>query len=247
MRRRKWATHKCIWPHQASFSSTLVTVGAAFLASPPAHMAVHMQGSEYTTDGRDSHASPGGTSRSDISPHQMTGKLTCPLYACSWVRLLFHVAVNDRDSSRHGFVAQQDACTTNDAAASCISYNCGPQHAQHTLRMLRRLEVQEPMLQWTSTQHGPTLCAGGSERSTRHRSLIDVIHDLEQEHAAEVASSGVSPASDRPVPLDLSGAISDPLPSAHEQQPPGLGSHRLQRSEDGRDTVSCPGAVPISQ
>lgn len=31
-----------------------------------------MQESEYTTDGRDSHPSPAGTSRSDVSPHQLT-------------------------------------------------------------------------------------------------------------------------------------------------------------------------------
>ena len=54
-----------------------------------------------------------------------------------------------------------------------------------------------------------------------------------------MASSGVSPASDRPVPLDLSGAISDPLPTTQEQSP-GLVSHRLQHSEDGSDSFSCP-------
>ncbi len=31
-----------------------------------------MQESEYTTDGRDSHPSPAGTSRSDVSPQQLT-------------------------------------------------------------------------------------------------------------------------------------------------------------------------------
>lgn len=92
------------------------------------------------------------------------------------------------------------------------------------------------------------LGSGGSEQNRRHRSLIDVIQDLEQEHAAEVASSGVSPASDRPVPLDLSGAVSNPRPPAVEQrqqQPPGLSSHRLQHSEDGSESVSYPpGATP---
>ena len=87
--------------------------------------------------------------------------------------------------------------------------------------------------------------SGRSEQGRRHRSLIDVIQDLEQENAAEVASSGVSPASDRPVPLDLSGAISDPLPDAEaqqrrQQQASGLVSHRLQHSEDGSEAVSCP-------
>lgn len=42
-----------------------------------------MQESEYTTDGRDSHASPGGTSRSDISPHQMTGKQAHKCATCN--------------------------------------------------------------------------------------------------------------------------------------------------------------------
>ena len=56
----------------------------------------------------------------------------------------------------------------------------------------------------------PACGAGQSERQ-RHRTLIDVIQDLEQENAAEVASSGVSPASDRPVPLDLSCSISGSL------------------------------------
>ena len=40
-----------------------------------------MQGSEYTTDGRDSHPSPGGTSRSDVSPQQ----LTAGGYGCGFV------------------------------------------------------------------------------------------------------------------------------------------------------------------
>ena len=88
------------------------------------------------------------------------------------------------------------------------------------------------------------MCAGRSEQRRRHRSLIDVIQDLEQENAAEVASSGVSPSSDRPVPLDLSGAISDHLPDDEEhrrqQQVSGLVSHRLQHSEDGSEAVSCP-------
>ena len=33
-----------------------------------------MQGSEYTTDGRDSHPSPGGTSQSDVSPQLTAGE-----------------------------------------------------------------------------------------------------------------------------------------------------------------------------
>ena len=94
--------------------------------------------------------------------------------------------------------------------------------------------------------HIANLHSGRSEQGQRHRSLIDVIQDLEQENAAEVASSGVSPASDRPVPLDLSGAISDPLPATakqqqqQHQQSPGLVSHRLQHSEDGSESLSCP-------
>lgn len=92
----------------------------------------------------------------------------------------------------------------------------------------------------------------GSERR-RHRSLIDVIQDLEQENAAEIASSGVSPASDRPVPLDLSGAISEPTPipstsGQHAQgqaleQPPALPPsvpHHLRPSDDGSEPVPCP-------
>ena len=87
--------------------------------------------------------------------------------------------------------------------------------------------------------------AGHSDQRRRHRSLIDVIQDLEQENAAEVASSGVSPASERPVPLDLTGAISDPLPEDEEQQheqqqASGLRPHQLQRSEDGSEAVACP-------
>ncbi len=95
-------------------------------------------------------------------------------------------------------------------------------------------------------------CTVGSERR-RHRSLIDVIQDLEQENAAEIASSGVSPASDRPVPLDLSGAISEPMPipgrfgqhapgQALEQPPalpPGV-PHHLRPSDDGSEPVPCP-------
>ena len=98
----------------------------------------------------------------------------------------------------------------------------------------------------------------GSERR-RHRSLIDVIQDLEQEHAAEVASSGVSPASDRPVPLDLSGAISDPvdIPSTSGQhgqgqpleqppvQPHGL-PHHMRPSDDGSEPVPCPPGEHLS-
>ena len=103
------------------------------------------------------------------------------------------------------------------------------------------------------------LHAGRSEQARRHRSLIDVIQDLEQENAAEVASSGVSPASDRPVPLDLSGAISDPLPATakqqhqqhqqqqhQQQQSPGLVSHRLQHSEDGSESLSCPPGATLT-
>ncbi|KAL0056464.1 hypothetical protein WJX82_011637 [Trebouxia sp. C0006] len=126
--------------------------------------------SEYTTDGRDSHPSPAGTSRSDVSPQQLTA---------------------------------------------------------------------------------------GSERR-RHRSLIDVIQDLEQENAAEIASSGVSPASDRPVPLDLSGAISEPMPipgrfgqhapgQALEQPPalpPGV-PHHLRPSDDGSEPVPCPPGLEV--
>ena len=98
----------------------------------------------------------------------------------------------------------------------------------------------------------------GSERR-RHRSLIDVIQDLEQEHAAEVASSGVSPASDRPVPLDLSGAISDPVDipgtsGQHAQgqsleqppvQPHGL-PHHMRPSDDGSEPVPCPPGEHLS-
>ncbi|DBA95987.1 TPA: hypothetical protein ACH3X1_001498 [Trebouxia sp. C0004] len=126
--------------------------------------------SEYTTDGRDSHPSPAGTSRSDVSPQQLTA---------------------------------------------------------------------------------------GSERR-RHRSLIDVIQDLEQENAAEIASSGVSPASDRPVPLDLSGAISEPMPipgtsGQHAQgqaleQPPALPPgmpHHLRPSDDGSEPVPCPPGLEV--
>ena len=98
------------------------------------------------------------------------------------------------------------------------------------------------------------LHAGRSEQARRHRSLIDVIQDLEQENAAEVASSGVSPASDRPVPLDLSGAISDPLSAAakqqhqhQQQQSPGLVSHRLQHSEDGSESLSCPPGATLTE
>ena len=115
------------------------------------------------------------------------------------------------------------------------------------------------------------LHAGRSEQARRHRSLIDVIQDLEQENAAEVASSGVSPASDRPVPLDLSGAISDPLPATakqqqhqqhqqqqhqqqqhqqqqhQQQQSPGLVSHRLQHSEDGSESLSCPPGATLTE
>ena len=99
---------------------------------------------------------------------------------------------------------------------------------------------------------------GRSEQGRRHRSLIDVIQDLEQENAAEVASSGVSPASDRPVPLDLTGATSDPLPAAadlqhqqqqhqhQQQQSPGLVSHRLQHSEDGSESLSCPPGAKVT-
>ena len=97
-----------------------------------------------------------------------------------------------------------------------------------------------------------SMCTVGSERR-RHRSLIDVIQDLEQENAAEIASSGVSPASDRPVPLDLSGAISEPMPipstsgqhargQALEQPPalrPGV-PHHLRPSDDGSEPVPCP-------
>ena len=60
-----------------------------------------------------------------------------------------------------------------------------------------------------------------------------------------MASSGVSPASDRPVPLDLSGAISDPLPTTQEQSP-GLVSHRLQHSEDGSESLSCPPGAKVT-
>ena len=98
-----------------------------------------------------------------------------------------------------------------------------------------------------------SLHSGRSEQGRRHRSLIDVIQDLEQENAAEVASSGVSPASDRPVPLDLSGASQDPLPAAEEEQhqqeqqhqSPGLVSHRLQHSEDGSESLSCPPGASV--
>ena len=55
----------------------------------------------------------------------------------------------------------------------------------------------------------------------------------------------MSPASDRPVPLDLSGAISDPLPTTQEQSP-GLVSHRLQHSEDGSDSFSCPPGATLT-
>ena len=105
--------------------------------------------------------------------------------------------------------------------------------------------------------HIANLRSGRSEQGRRHRSLIDVIQDLEQENAAEVASSGVSPASDRPVPLDLSGASQDPLPAAEEQQhqqrqqqqqqqSPGLVSHRLQHSEDGSESLSCPPGATLT-
>lgn len=67
--------------------------GGASAFSSSTHLAVRMQESEYTTDGRESHASPGGTSRSDISPHQMTGKLAFPLYACTCLCVAPSVAV----------------------------------------------------------------------------------------------------------------------------------------------------------
>jgi len=63
----------------------------------------------------------------------------------------------------------------------------------------------------------------------------------------------VSPASDRPVPLDLSGAISEPMPipgtfGQHAQgqaleQPPALPPgvpHHLRPSDDGSEPVPCP-------
>lgn len=41
-----------------------------------------MQESEYTTDGRDSHPSPAGTSRSDVSPQQLTAGSFLMWYVC---------------------------------------------------------------------------------------------------------------------------------------------------------------------
>ena len=75
-----------------------------------------------------------------------------------------------------------------------------------------------------------------------------------------MASSGVSPASDRPVPLDLSGAISDPadVPSTSGQhaqgqpleqppvQPHGL-PHHMRPSDDGSEPVPCPPGEHLSQ
>ena len=45
---------------------------AIVTAGPGNGDVVVLQGSEYTTDGHDSHHSPGGTSLSDVSPQQQT-------------------------------------------------------------------------------------------------------------------------------------------------------------------------------
>ena len=74
----------------------------ALLSVPPDHTADIwlMQGSEYTNDGRDSHPSPGGTSRSDVSPQQLTaGGFDC------------------------GFVGSTDCapcCRSNQSQTSCL-------------------------------------------------------------------------------------------------------------------------------
>lgn len=71
----------------------------------------------------------------------------------------------------------------------------------------------------------------GGKSGRQHRTLIDVIQDLEQENAEEEVSTGLSPANERPVPLDLSCAISDPETtiSAGTQDVPDQQSHPVQR------------------
>ena len=63
-----------------------------------------------------------------------------------------------------------------------------------------------------------------------------MIQDLEQENAEEEVSTGLSPANERPVPLDLSCAVSDPGTtqlassdaSAGTQDVPDQQSHPVQ-------------------
>ena len=89
---------------------------------------------------------------------------------------------------------------------------------------------------WPSPGHHGFLLAGG--KSGRHRTLIDVIQDLEQENAEEEGSTGLSPANERPVPLDLSCAISDPVPMQEACSNASAGT------EDTSDQQSHPVKLP---
>lgn len=95
----------------------------------------------------------------------------------------------------------------------------------------------------------------GGKSARRHRTLVDVIQDLEQENAEEAASTGMSPASERPVPLDLTCAVSEPVPTRDQsaasastsdlpEQPPlpnGLLPGPRLTGSDGQPVPSPPG------
>ena len=70
-----------------------------------------MQESEYTTDGRDSHPSPAGTSRSDVSPQQLTAGSFLMWYVCH--EPLVHKYTHSQSASEPVLDVDLDSCSSN--------------------------------------------------------------------------------------------------------------------------------------